>query len=172
MTPFRRRRYSRGRCMSTRWLAVAAVSSVVMLGGCGLFVPEVRDFPNGRSYANNNELVQAIVRSIHCELKDAVTNVINAKSNRYAYGTFLRNWGAEVGLTIQMEEKSTASPTALWAPVSPVTSVFTLSGGFTGSSDATRVDKVNYYYKVSELYQGPNGKCQRDDNPPPGSLLI
>jgi hypothetical protein len=57
-------------------------------------------------------------------------------------------------------------------PASPASSVFTLSGGLSGTADAVRVDKVNFYYKVTELYLGRNGKCYRDTNPPKDSLLI
>lgn len=163
--------------MSAKGLAFSALLSAALLTGCGLAVPEIRDFPNNTSEAKNNLLVQAIIISIHCELEDAVTSVINAdidtaKANRYFYAQFLKKWGAQVALTLQMEEKSIVSPNGVWAPVSPITSVFTLSGGLTGTADATRVDKVNYYYKVSELYLGRDRKCYRDDNPPSDSLLI
>ncbi|MGY4399307.1 hypothetical protein ACVIYL_000110 [Bradyrhizobium sp. USDA 3315] len=142
-----------------------------VLAGCGLRVPEIRDFPNGGSYASNNALVQAIVRSVHCELEDAVTRVLNARAGS-SDALFLRKWGAQVALTIQLEEKSTANPTAVWLPPSPPSSIFSLSGAFNGSADATRVDKVNFYYKVSELYLGPNGRCERDTTAPTDSLLI
>jgi hypothetical protein len=158
--------------MSRKGLTPVTLLMIFMLTGCGLFVPEIRDFPNGGSYASNNALVQAIVRSIHCELEDAVTKVLNAKANGAFDALFLRRWGAEVALTIQLEEKSTANPNAVWMPISPPTSIFALSGTFTGSADATRIDKVNFYYKVSDLYLGPNGKCQRDTTAPTDSLLI
>jgi hypothetical protein len=45
-------------------------------------------------------------------------------------------------------------------------------GGVTGSADATRIDKVNYYYKVSDLYLGKYGQCSRDQTAPTDSLLI
>lgn len=152
-------------------ITLSALVAACWLASCGLRVPEIRDFPHGGSYASNNALVQAIVRSIHCELKDAVTRVLNARAPG-SDALFLRKWGAQVALTIQLEEKSTANPTAGWLPPSPPSSIFTLSGSFTGSADATRVDKVNFYYKVSELYQGPNGKCERDTTAPTDSLLI
>jgi hypothetical protein len=163
--------------MVGRWRSIPVFIGAVMLGGCGLYVPEVRDFPNGRSTVSNNLLVQAIIISIHCELEDAVTRVINddiatAKANRFYYAQFLRNWGAEVALTLTLDEKSVVNPSGIYAPLSPLTSVFTLSGGLSATAEATRVDKVNYYYRVSELYLGPNRKCVRDDNPPKDSLLI
>lgn len=163
--------------MSVKRFAVIALICAVALAGCGTFVPEIWDFPDNNSEAKNNELVQAIIVSIHCELEDAVTSVINAdidtaKTNRYFYAQFLRKWGAEVGLTLQLEEKTIANANAVYLPPSPASSIFTLGGGLTGTADATRVEKVNFYYRVTELYLGRNRKCYRDDNPPSGSLLI
>jgi hypothetical protein len=163
--------------MLSSWRTIPALVGVAMLGGCGLFVPEIRDFPNNTSTVSNNLLVQAIIISIHCELEDAVTRVINddiatAPANRFYYAQFLRKWGAEVALTLTLDEKSVVNPSGIYAPLSPLTSVFTLGGGLSASAEATRVEKVNYYYKVSELYLGPNRKCERDVNPPRDSLLI
>ncbi|PPD10306.1 MAG: hypothetical protein CTY36_00280 [Methylocystis sp.] len=140
------------------------------LSACGTMVPEIRDFPNNTSYAANNELVQAIVQSIRCELEDAVTNVIGNDNTSTA--TFLKKWGAEVALTLQLEEKTAIGPNAVWTPPSPASAIFSLAGGVTGSAGATRIDKVNFYYKVSELYLGKGNRCSRDSNPPSGSLLI
>jgi hypothetical protein len=158
-------------------LALPVLFCAVMLGGCGMFVPQIRDFPNGTSEVNNNLLVEAIVISIHCEIEDAVTQVINddavtAKANGYFYAQFLRKWGAQVALTLTLDEKSIVNPSGVFTPISPLTSVFSLSGGISATTDAMRIDKVNYYYKVSELYLGRDRKCVRDTNPPSGSLLI
>src|SRR5437763_1283042 len=122
--------------MSARGFAVPALFGALMLGGCGTYVPELRDFPNNGSEAKNNELVQAIVVSIRCELRDAVTRVINADP---ANARFLRGWGAQVALTLQLEEKSAVSPNGVYAPLTPLTSLFTLSAGLTASADATRI---------------------------------
>src|SRR5450432_985163 len=163
--------------MPAKRRAIPALLSAMMLTGCGVLVPQIRDFPANTSEAQNNLLVQAIVVSVHCELEDAVTSVINAdantaKANGFFYAQFLRKWGAQVALTLQMEEKSIASPNGVFLPASPLTSVFSLSGGLSGTADATRTDKVNFYYKVSELYLGRGRKCDRDVNPPADSLLI
>jgi hypothetical protein len=141
------------------------------LGGCGTVVPEIRDFPNNTSYAENNALVMAIVQGIHCELESAVTRVLNERSSDNFSPQFLKKWGAQVGLTLQLEEKTIISPTGVWTPPPSPSAVFTLGGGLSGTADATRVDKVNYYYKVSELY-GNTGSCLRTPNAPSDSLLI
>jgi hypothetical protein len=163
--------------MSAKGTALPALLGAMMLAGCGFVVPEIRDFPNNTSEVKNNLLVQAIIHSIHCELEDAVTSVINAdidtaNANRYFYANFLRKWGAQVALTLTMEEKTTVNPNAVYLPPSPPSSIFTLSGGLTGTADATRIDKVNFFYKVSDLYLGRNQKCYRENNPPSDSLLI
>lgn len=154
-----------------------ALLFILPITGCGTFVPQVRDFPYAGSETQNNLLVQAIIISIRCELQDAVTGVINAdidtaKANRFYYAQFLKGWGAQVSLTLRLEEKSTVNPTGVFLPVSPVTSVFSLAGGLSATADATRIDKVNFYYKVSDLYLGRDRKCIRDTNPPRDSLLI
>jgi hypothetical protein len=159
----------------TDWRICAKPCSVMLailcLGGCGTVVPEIRDFPNNTSYADNNQLVQAIIQSIHCELEDAVTRVINVGPTPNS-AQFLRKWGAQVALTLQLEEKTIVNPTAAWTPASPASAIFTLGGGLSGTVDATRVDKVNFYYKVSELYRGRKVSCSRNPNPPPDSFLI
>jgi hypothetical protein len=50
-----------------------------------------------------------------------------------------------------MEEKTGFSPSVVYLPHSPLTSVFSLGGGLTQSADATRTDKLSFYYKVSDL---------------------
>jgi hypothetical protein len=161
-----------------KMFSVLALFSATMLAGCGLIVPQIRDFPNNNDISDD-ALAQAIVDSIHCELADAVTSTINdngiaAGPGGFNYAKFLNGWGAEVALTLTLDEKSSVSPTGTFAPLSPITSVFTLAGGISASADANRVDKVNYYYKVKDLYLGPHGKCERDTNPktPKDSLLI
>lgn len=148
------------------------------LSGCGTAVPEMRDFPNNQTEAQNNELVQAIIVSIHCELQDAITAVVEAdedsnRDHKREYTTFLDGWGAQVALTLQLEEKTTLNPNGVYLPVSPPTSIFTLAGGLTGTAAATRIDKVNYYFDVKEDLILKRGKrCSRDTDPPRDSLLI
>jgi hypothetical protein len=46
-----------------------------MIAGCGTFVPEIQEFPG--SSVDGQLLVHAIVNSIHCEIRNAVTYVID-----------------------------------------------------------------------------------------------
>ena len=150
---------------------------VVLLSGCGTTVPGIQEFP-GDSVEGQSFLVRAIVHSVHCEIRNAVNYVIEqdksvAKLNRgVRSAAWFEKWGVQVGLTLQVEEKTTVSPNFVSFPPSPVTSIFSLAGGVTASSDALRIDKLNFYYNVMELKK--QGSCVPRDNTdaPSGSLLI
>jgi hypothetical protein len=159
--------------MSTlRWLAPFCL----LLGGCGLYVPEIQDFP--ATPIQGQLLVQAIITSVHCEVANAVKEVRDRDKDAAARGLnhgkrsakWLDNWGAQMALTLTVEEKSTLNPTAVWTPLNP--SMFTLGGTGTLSSDATRIDKLNYYYTVQDLYRWPS--CETGDQPPgvPATSLL
>lgn len=169
-----------------RWTLPIAAS--LLVGACGTYVPEIQEVSaisetgQVKSVGTSQLLIHAIVDSIHCELRNAVTDVIDedkkvAKLNPGGRRSapWLDGWVAQIGLTLTVEEKTSLNPTVLWSPLSPVTSVFTLAGGGTLSSDATRIDKLGYLYTVRELYALRN--CPRDrivenSKAPVGSLLI
>jgi hypothetical protein len=159
--------------ISTLSFTILAASS---LSGCGTFVPEIQEFPAGGP--ESQLLVEAIVHSIHCELRNSVNYIIDqdkklAKLNQGTRNAaWFENWGVQVGLTLQIEEKTAINPTYVYLPPSPVTSIFTLAGGATLSSDALRIDKLNYFFTVKELQK--QGTCPEDANanPTQGSLLI
>jgi hypothetical protein len=148
------------------------------LAGCGTYVPDLRDWPN-----NNNvgavTMVHAIVRSVECELKNAVTNVVNhdvsaarQRPGHRVYTDFLNNWGAEVTFTFTIVEKSGINPAAVWMPPSPSSAVFTLAADATASSEATRVEKLNFFYTVKNLYLREGEVCDASGEDPSGSFLI
>jgi hypothetical protein len=154
------------------WRGALTSLVTLWLSGCGTFVPDIRDFPNNGSAEKNNELVEAIIDSVRCELRDAVTALINEKSSdpkdKALRLAFEQKWGAQVGLTLRLDEKTAISPSALsHIP----TSVFTVAGGVSGSAEATRIDIVNFYATVKELYMGPrvdgkDPKCPRTPRVP------
>jgi hypothetical protein len=148
------------------------------LSGCGAVVPELRDWP-GNNEAGAAAMVTAIVRSVRCELRHAVTAIVNhdieaipfRRSHR-TYTDFLNNWGAEVAFTFTIVEKSTVNPTGVWMPPSPATAIFTLGGDLSVSAQATRVETMNIFYTVKELYLLPGQTCDASREDPSGSFLI
>jgi len=161
--------------MSTKML-VMLLTVTISLSACGTFVPNLQELPGDDR--DGMLLVHAVVDSIHCEVRNAVYSVIknDLDASQYNGGVrhakYLYDWAAQIGLTLQVEEKTTLNPTTAWSPPSALTSIFTLSGSGLLSTDATRIDKLNYYYTVKELYA--LGPCPTNFNPPHplGSLLI
>lgn len=146
------------------------------LSGCGTFVPDLQEL--SLDPGAEQKLIQAIVTSIHCDISRAVIQFINqdietAKFNQgRRLGSWIYNWGAQVTITLTVEEKTIVNPTVVGMPPSPLTSVFTIGGTATGSADATRTEKVNYFYTVQDLYR--RGLCTVGEQPNTGapSLLI
>jgi hypothetical protein len=154
---------------------LCAIGIGLMLAGCGTTVPEIQENPR---YPDPERLVVAVVGSIHCELRNAITYVINSDRSRYwdhgwpLEADWLNNWGAQIQITLTIDEQSSLSPSGLYFP----TKIFSLFGGASVSSDAVRTDTLNYYYTVKELYRlgkgcAPNTIASFADHPT-GSLLI
>jgi hypothetical protein len=95
-----------------------------LLGGCGLYVPEIQDFP--ATPVQGDLLVKAIVSSVHCEVANAVKEVIDRDKQGAAYNrgkrsaAWLDQWGAQMALSLTVEEKSTLNPTAMWTLMNPL----------------------------------------------------
>lgn len=126
-----------------------------MLGGCGLSVPEIQEIPGDT--ADGRKLVQEIVQNITCEVEDAVNDLY--KNNNVP---FIDSWGVQITLTLTVEESGALSPSANWLPPSPATAIFNLNVGGSASSDATRTDVINSYYRVQDLHK--RGYCPSRSN--------
>jgi len=144
-----------GRVMSAMRFAASLIAAT-FVGACGLRIPELQEIPGDTGAGQI--LVQDIVQSVHCEVADAVQWVVqhdldnHRKNPRQPMATaFLATWGVQMTLSLTVEEKSTGNPTVVFTPVSPANSVFTLAAIGTLSSDATRIDKLNFYYTIRQL---------------------
>jgi hypothetical protein len=136
---------------------IASLLVAMLASGCGLTVPEIQDFP--ATPGDGQLLVQGIVNSVHCEVSNAVRWVIdhdkeNAKRDGRKRATeWLEPWGARITLQLTVEEKSTLNPNAVWMPHSPASAIFTLGGGASVTAVATRIEKLNFFWTVAELYR-------------------
>ncbi|OCK55059.1 hypothetical protein LMTR3_09845 [Bradyrhizobium sp. LMTR 3] len=128
----------------------------------------------------------ALARTIVCELSYAVTVAIRNdreaardRRSKRIYTGFLDHWGVEVATDLTVSESSTISPSGLWAPVSPASSVFTLGGGINGAAVATNENTYNVFYPLSALYQpslfrtnDPRRPCRHPTGEKEGSPLV
>jgi len=144
-----------------------------LLGGCGgTQVPEIQEFWGD---ANDTAIkVNAIAGQVKCELSEAVRSLI-ANDKKLAderhiprQTKWLETWYAQVALILTIDEKTALSPgLSLTTPFEnaitrfPNGNVttpqsFSLGLGGTLSADATRIDKLNYFYVLSDfLDEGP-----------------
>ena len=149
------------------WAALSFLTA-----GCGTYVPDIQEAGDDRK---GIRLVHAIVDSVHCELRNAINIVIKndeeaAQMNGgVRYAKFLEDWAVQVTLSLQVEERTEIAPIVNW--VFPL-SLFTLNVGPNASSTATRIDTINYFYTVKDLFV--LDKCDPDSRLPhvAGSLLI
>jgi hypothetical protein len=154
------------------------VCMTIALCGCGTRVPDLREWPENDHFGAV-DLVRIIVRSVECELKHTVTDVVNTntnqahlRANHRNYSAFLNDWGAEVALTFTIVEKSGINPNATWLPAPSAGAIFTLNGNVSLSGQATRIQKMNIFYTMRDLYL-PEGKdCDASGEDPSGSFLI
>ena len=137
---------------------------LLALGGCGTYVPEIQE-PPGDS-VSGQQLVDEIVHNIRCEVQDAIYAVYSNPSHQ-EQSAFLDNWGVQMTLSLQVEEKSGLTPVVNW--IAQPATVFNMLFGGTLSADATRIDKMNFYHTVAELRRaGPCNPDTRSD----GQLLL
>ncbi len=80
---------------------------------------------------------------------------------------WFEQWGAQIALTLTVEEQTTAAPNMVGLPPSPPTNIFTFGVTGSASADATRTEKMNFFYSVKELYNR-NG-CRTGIPPAKGS---
>jgi hypothetical protein len=158
---------------ASRWTVLASAS--FLLSGCGLFVPEIQENPFAPGHAVL--MVQAIANSVHCEMGNALKDVLIAdletakKYHQKPITEFLLRWGTEMTLTLTIDEKSSLGPNLTWMPPSPASAIFTLGAGLGGAADATRTEKMSFYYLVPDLLKLPycaTGVQMGDEN----SLLV
>ena len=104
-------------------------------------------FSPGQTEVAGEILVQSIITNIVCELQDAVLYTYGGPEKARSRHLFLDKWGAQLSLTLTIEETSAANPTLGWFP----NKIFALSVGAKSSADATRIDKISSYFTIEEL---------------------
>jgi hypothetical protein len=144
------------------------------LASCGTVVPELEELP--WNAGDEQLLIQAIVESINCHISNAVIAFINADTeNKSRNGgrvaaAWFDQWGAQIALTLTIEEQTTISPNVVGLPPGVPTSIFTIGLNGSGSADATRTEKLNFFYTVKQLYE--RGGCEANIQPEQGSSSI
>ena len=127
-----------------------ALAIPVILGGCGLWVPE-KDFFTGDTIvlgepSSRGRFENRIVAHIRCEIRNAVYDTL-----RLPNVDWLRTWGATVNLKLTVEEQSAIAPSVTFNPIFFHASSFSLGVGGSGSAHSTRLETIEFTYDHAEL---------------------
>ena len=91
-------------------------------------------------------------------------------NNHRAYTSFLNHWGVEVATDLTASQNSTANPSGLWAPVSPMSAIFTLGGSISGGATSSNENiGYNVFYPIAALYKPKAFPCEQRNPSVPGS---
>lgn len=160
-----------------RFYAILPIIGYILCG-CGSYVPELNEWPNEGTQADKR-MIQQIIRSIDCELSYVVTKIIEddlekagKRVSGRTYTDFLANWGAEVAINLTVIERSGVNPTIAAFPETNPFALLSVSGGFSASTEATRLEKINVFYTVRELFRPGDSRCVPGDGNKFGSPLV
>jgi hypothetical protein len=94
-----------------------AVSTALGLSACGTYVPELQDFTTG--YPDSLPYVIDIVDNVSCEVRDAVADLYAdyAGTPESSQISFLDKWGAQIDLTLTVNENSSVMPATQFFPI-------------------------------------------------------
>ena len=103
-------------------------------------------------------IVSSILLNITCEVQDSLYDVIEEdeedlkeRRSNYRSTKWLENWGVQLALSLQIDEKGSVDVNATGLPPSPNSAILSLTGGSSAASTATRVDKLNSFHAVKDL---------------------
>lgn len=158
------------------WTTV--VAPLVLLNGCGTYVPEMQNF-----WEDRNEGLLRVDRlkdHVSCEVISSIQSVLanNEQLNQVRLASGLRSvdlddiksWTAEVLLTLTVEEKSQFNPSVSINDVYPNASRVFRSGsvvigqnssiGLAGQSTSAATKKITYAYGIElrDYFVGPRSK--------------
>lgn len=158
--------------VSFRKFSISGVASLLLVAnaGCGLHTPDIAEFW-GAGTTDAQRRVIAIVSQIRCEIREGINELIRddylyemRNPGRKRRLQWIENWGAQVLLTLTIDESTTVNAGAgLLYPRSdgvtllprkePIISprFFNLGFGVDSSATATRTNKLNMVYSFKEF---------------------
>ena len=152
--------------MSTARVFVPCAIAII-LGGCGLFVPEkyiVPDTVDSNGISSGGAYENKLVEHIRCE---------TAYGIRKAYKEFglpwLKSWGTSITLTITAQDQSSLNPGVSFInPIGAAASAqsFVTGLGATGSANATRTETIQFSYANSDLLKYADANIRPDGTLP------
>jgi hypothetical protein len=182
-------------------LYVAMLLFIAPLAGCAIATPNIKEIwdadipadPETKrpSITGAAQIAFEIKKRVYCELKEAVqatskidiveSDSLTGKQRVKQKGLIPTSWGAQVTLSLQVDETISLNPGVSFNEVLPnAVRVFGVGksvtvGQSTGlsiggalSSTATRIDKINPYYSIANLAKPlhPDSICRGESKDP------
>jgi hypothetical protein len=146
---------------------VFAISTAFGLSACGTYVPDLQDFNSGVGYSSSLPYVIDITHSVSCEVRDAVYSLYHSEYPHEDIA-FLDDWGAQVDLTLAVNENGSVAPATQFFPIGqPKNWMFNWGVNANVNTSATRTDTVSFFYTIKDLAKA---KCAW--RPTNGGMLI
>jgi len=144
---------------------VFAISIAFGLTACGTYVPDLQDVETG--YSDSTPYVTDIAHSISCEVRDAIYSLYHSDNEKKIYD-FLDDWGAQIDLTLAVNESGSVAPATQFFPIGqPKNWMFNWGVNASLNTSATRTDTVSFFYTIKDLSKA---KCVW--RPPNGVMLL
>jgi hypothetical protein len=144
---------------------VFAVFTMVGLSACGTYVPDLQDVESG--YSDSTPYVTDIAHSISCEVRDAIYSLYHSNNEDKIFN-FLDDWGAQIDLTLAVNENGSVAPATQFFPIGqPKNWNFNWGVNANVNTSATRTDTVSFFYTIKDLSKA---KCVW--RPPNGAMLL
>jgi hypothetical protein len=150
----------------------------VILGGCGLLVPEMEEFYQPQSEQQQFENI--VVNNVKCELALAVRDAEDYyKTGLHNDVSWFNGWGATVTLKLTVDEKSALNPGVSLTNFYPNKIIpfptggnitagqsFTATLGATSSADGTRIETITFSYRFTDLVREYKNisSCSENEN--------
>jgi hypothetical protein len=134
-------------------LLLLGVIPVVGLGSCGVYTPEKgllsNDDVDPPNASPQGEFEFNVVQHVMCEIRTGL-----AKARYLPHAGWLYKLGAQVTLTLVVEDQSTLSPSASFLQTFGLKGAesFVFGLGGSGSANATRTETIQFAYPANKLW--------------------
>lgn len=146
-----------------------ALSALLVIGGCGTYVPALEEPGEGTSrfsdFSPNGALAFKIKAKVYCDIVDAV---VATRSE----GILPTGWAVQTTLDLQVDESSSFNPGVTLTEPLRASGTFTLGLGGVLSSQGTRGEKFGAYWNLDKLRSRTGNPCRSDEERVSGSSLL
>jgi hypothetical protein len=145
------------------------MTAVLMIGGCGTYVPSLQEPGEGAArfseFSPGGALAFKIKAKVYCDIVDAV---IATRSE----GLLPTGWAVQTTLDLQVDESSSFNPGATFIEPLQASETFSVGLGGVLSSQGTRGEKFGTYWNLDRLQSRTGNPCRMNGEQVMGSSFL